>query len=52
MGQLWPLDPYVDLDGATVASNHSPLFFADERALKLGVRALAHLTVAYLEDPG
>jgi amidohydrolase len=28
--------------------NHSPYFFADEAALPLGVRALAHLTVDYL----
>ncbi len=41
-----------DADPAEVASNHSPLFFADERALKLGVRALAHLAAAYLEGSG
>ncbi len=28
--------------------NHSPYFFADEAALPLGVRALAHLTVDFL----
>ncbi len=28
--------------------NHSPYFFADEAALPLGVRALAHITVDYL----
>ncbi len=28
---------------------HSPRFFADESALVLGIRALAHLTVRYLE---
>ncbi|MCL5278976.1 MAG: amidohydrolase [Planctomycetes bacterium] len=28
---------------------HSPRFFADERALVLGIRSLAHLTVSYLE---
>jgi amidohydrolase len=28
--------------------NHSPYFFADEAALPLGVRAIAHLTVDYL----
>jgi amidohydrolase len=33
---------------ATAAANHSPLFFADEAALPVGVRALAHLTVDYL----
>jgi amidohydrolase len=30
------------------ASNHSPLFYVDERGLLLGVRALAHLAVDYL----
>src|SRR5688572_7863168 len=29
-------------------SNHSPLFFADEAALPVGVRALAHLAVDFL----
>ncbi len=33
---------------AQAPSNHSPLFFADERALLLGVRALAHLAVEHL----
>jgi len=33
---------------ATAAQNHSPLFFADESALPVGVRALASLTVDYL----
>jgi amidohydrolase len=28
--------------------NHSPLFFADERALQIGVRALASLAVDYM----
>jgi amidohydrolase len=30
------------------APNHSPRFFADERALPMGVRLLAHLAVDYL----
>ena len=30
------------------ASNHSPLFYVDERGLLLGVRALAHVAVDYL----
>jgi amidohydrolase len=30
------------------ASNHSPLFYVDERGLALGVRALAHVAVDYL----
>ena len=33
---------------ATAAQNHSPLFFADESALPVGVRALASLAVDYL----
>jgi amidohydrolase len=35
------------VDPAT-AGNHSPLFVADDRALKTGVRALASLTVDYM----
>ena len=34
---------------ATAAQNHSPLFFADESALPVGVRALTNLTVDYLQ---
>jgi amidohydrolase len=30
------------------ASNHSPLFYVDESGLELGVRALSHLTVDFL----
>jgi amidohydrolase len=33
---------------ATAAANHSPLFFADEVALPVGVKALSNLTVDYL----
>ena len=33
---------------ATTAKNHSPLFFADEKALPVGVRALTQLTLDYL----
>ena len=32
-------------------SNHSPLFFVDEKALVTGVRALAHLAADYLAAP-
>lgn len=35
-------------DPATVAENHSPLFYVDERALPIGVRALTQLAVDYL----
>jgi len=33
---------------ATAAQNHSPLFYADETALPVGVRVLANLAVEYL----
>lgn len=35
-------------DLATVAPNHSPMFFADEGALPVGVRAMAQLAIDYL----
>ncbi|HSM03600.1 MAG TPA: amidohydrolase [Longimicrobiales bacterium] len=38
-------------DPALVHPNHSPYFYADERALPLGVRALASLAVDYLSGP-
>lgn len=38
-----------DKDLATVAANHSPLFFADEGALETGVRAMANLATDYLQ---
>jgi amidohydrolase len=37
-------------DPAKAPSNHSPRFYADERALLLGVRALAHVACDYLES--
>ncbi len=37
-----------DVDWRTAPVNHSPKFFADERALPIGVRALAHLAADYL----
>ena len=40
----------LDRDPATAAPNHSPLFFADEAALPIGVKALAHLTIEYMHD--
>jgi amidohydrolase len=33
---------------ATAAKNHSPLFFADEKALPVGIRALTQLTLDYM----
>ena len=33
---------------ATAPTNHSPLFFADEKALPVGVRALTQLTLDYM----
>jgi amidohydrolase len=41
-----------DTDPAKAYSNHSPRFFADERALVLGLRTLAHLSCDYLESRG
>jgi amidohydrolase len=37
-------------DVTTAPANHSPRFSVDEAGLLLGVRALAHLTVDYLEQ--
>jgi amidohydrolase len=36
------------VDPKTAPQNHSPLFFADESALPLGVRAMAHLALDYM----
>ena len=33
---------------ATAASNHSPLFYVDEKALPTGARAITHLAADYL----
>jgi amidohydrolase len=41
-----------EIDPKTAYSNHSPRFFADERALVLGVRSLAHLACDWLEANG
>jgi amidohydrolase len=37
-------------DPTTAAPNHSPLFFADEAALPVGVRTLANLALDWLQD--
>jgi amidohydrolase len=37
-----------DQDQTTVPQNHSPLFFADESALPVGVRVMTHLALDYL----
>ena len=42
----------TDQDWQTAPANHSPKFFADERALPIGVRALAHVAVEYLAGAG
>lgn len=39
-------------DPATAAPNHSPYFFADEKALPVGVRAMASLAVDFLASGG
>ncbi len=37
-------------DPSKAAPNHSPYFYVDESALIIGIRALAHLAVTYIED--
>jgi metal-dependent amidase/aminoacylase/carboxypeptidase family protein len=37
-----------DRDPKTVPTNHSPLFFADESALPIGVRALTNLALDFM----
>ena len=37
-----------DQDYTTAAQNHSPLFFADESALPVGVRVMTNLALDYL----
>ena len=39
-------------DPAKAPANHSPLFFADEGALPIGVRALTHLAVDFMSTGG
>jgi amidohydrolase len=39
-------------DPKLVYPNHSPRFYADERALPVGVRALTALTLDYMGDAG
>jgi amidohydrolase len=39
-------------DPAAAPANHSPLFLADEGALPIGVRVLAHLAVDYMTTRG
>jgi amidohydrolase len=36
------------VDASTVAANHSPLFYVDEDALPVGVRAMAALAIDFL----
>ena len=40
------------VDPQTIPSNHSPLFDMYEPGMELGVRALSHLVVDYLQDMG
>lgn len=40
----------ADPDDKNPASNHSPYFYADERALPVGVRAMTHLALDYLSQ--
>jgi amidohydrolase len=39
-----------DRDPATAPRNHSPLFFADEKALPVGVRLLTNMALDYLQQ--
>ncbi|MEX2964179.1 M20 family metallopeptidase [Microbulbifer sp. TYP-18] len=39
-----------DQDHTTAPSNHSPLFYVDETALKTGTQALTELTLNYMEN--
>ncbi|MGA2382725.1 MAG: amidohydrolase [Gemmatimonadales bacterium] len=41
----------ADRDPMTAPRNHSPLFYADEGALPIGIRAMANLAVDYLSGP-
>jgi amidohydrolase len=41
-----------DGDPETAAPNHSPLFFADEGALIVGVRAMSNLAADYMYQEG
>lgn len=38
-------------DAASAPSNHSPLYFVDEAALEVGVRAMTNVAVDYLNAP-
>ncbi len=38
-----------DSDPSKAAPNHSPYFFVDDSALIVGIRALAHLAISFLE---
>jgi len=41
----------VGQDPATAAMNHSPLYFVDESAIGIGVRAMSRVAMEYLGDP-
>ena len=38
----------LDADPLTTPGNHSPFFYVDDGALPVGVKALSHLTIEYL----
>jgi amidohydrolase len=40
-----------DRDPKAAPANHSPLFYVDESALLVGLRAMTRLTCDYLEAP-
>ena len=37
-------------EGGKIVPNHSPLFFVDENAILLGIRAMANLAVDFLSS--
>ncbi|MEO7361047.1 MAG: amidohydrolase, partial [Gemmatimonadaceae bacterium] len=41
-----------DIDWKTAASNHSPLFQGDDRALAVGVRAMSSMAMDFLRSGG
>ncbi|MCZ6694373.1 MAG: M20/M25/M40 family metallo-hydrolase, partial [Bacteroidetes bacterium] len=41
-----------DKDPKNVPGHHTPDFYLDESGFLLGVRALTHLTLDYMENPG
>ena len=49
---IWLGGTPADVDPTDAPANHSPLFYVDEAALPLGMRALAGLAVDYMQTGG